>query len=344
MRFDADARPVARRSPAAAASLLLLMAASVSSAAHAQTSRHTLDVMSCNIRFDNGGFFDGFASNAWNAVSGTDRRDLVTQTILTQAPDVFGVQEARANQLNRTGGFNGLNEELPGYSYYGVGQDDGQSAGEFNAIFCDATRFSRLDQGSFWLSETPETPGTSFSQNLNPNYPSRNAGWVRLLDADSGRELVVVNTHWQNTVTEFAAAIEEDRVESGRLIQQRLQAIAPDVPVVVLGDLNATEPSGNYAAANGAAFRALAGDRNSPVPLRTPTARPSRLSIPRASGRSMASTGRSLAPGSITSSAAWTSSPLPHRSIAQASTARSRRTTTRSSQACSSTGRSRAPS
>jgi hypothetical protein len=68
---------------------------------------NSLRVMTYNIRYDN--VEDG--ENQW-----PHRKANVASLIRTRAPDIFGVQEALARQMND------LQTALPNYRYYGVGR------------------------------------------------------------------------------------------------------------------------------------------------------------------------------------------------------------------------------
>jgi endonuclease/exonuclease/phosphatase family metal-dependent hydrolase len=186
-----------------------------------------LKVMSFNIRGD----FDlEKATNspeAWNSLSENHRRDLVIKTIANVDPDIFGVQEAFQHQLAD------LKHGLPGYEFSGVGREDGKHAGEHSAIFYRTDRFGRLNEGTFWLSNSPDVPGSMF-----PGAACvRIASWVILTDKQSGgKELFVLNTHWDHiSITA--------RQHSANLIRERIKSLAGGRPVVVMGDLNDSEDS-----------------------------------------------------------------------------------------------------
>ncbi|CAF3059096.1 unnamed protein product [Rotaria sp. Silwood2] len=100
--------------------------------------------MSYNIRLDL--VQDG--QNQWNL-----RKDRLTSLIRYHKPDLFGVQEALPHQVVN------LKMALPAFDWYGVGRDDGKNRGEFSAVFYRSDRFEILDNGSFWLSETPDIAG-----------------------------------------------------------------------------------------------------------------------------------------------------------------------------------------
>ncbi|QDV76061.1 endonuclease/exonuclease/phosphatase family protein [Botrimarina mediterranea] len=184
-------------------------------------------VMSFNLRGD----FDGGVATdkptGWLSKSGDHRRELALRLASDVDPDLLGVQEAYRNQVQE------LDAALPGHAFVGVGRDDGAEAGEHSCLYYRADRFELVDSGTFWLSETPDKPST---------YPGaacpRVATWAVLRDHNdgepAGRELLVVNTHWDHVSAEA-------RSYSATLIRQRLEELAGDRPAIVMGDLNVTE-------------------------------------------------------------------------------------------------------
>ena len=130
-----------------------------------------------------------------------------------------------------------------------MGRDDGREKGEMAAIFFDETRFEALADGHFWLSETPDLPGSIGWDAALP----RVASWVLLADREAeGRRLFVFNAHFDHQGVRA-------RLESARLVREQIDALDPRVPVLVLGDFNAQ--------AGGRVHRALtsAGDVRRPL-------------------------------------------------------------------------------
>lgn len=204
--------------------------------ARAAAEPDELRVMSFNIRFSQPGRSEEASENNW-ADAKYPRRERAIRVIRESRPDLLGVQEARELQVND------LRKALPDYSFYGIGRDDGKTAGEFSGIFYRKDRFTKKDAGSFWLSATPEKPGTSF-------YPAfdacpRIASWVRLTDDKAHCEFVLLNMHWDHIS-------EEARQKSAALVRERLEKIAKDIPTIVMGDLNSHEDT--------SAFKELTGD------------------------------------------------------------------------------------
>ncbi|TWT46454.1 endonuclease/exonuclease/phosphatase family protein [Botrimarina hoheduenensis] len=185
----------------------------------------TLSAVTFNLRGD---FVEGRVTDqphAWLATDGGHRRDRTVGLVQQLAPDLLGVQEAYANQLVD------LRAALPAYADYGVGRDGpptaDRSAGEHCSIFYRKERFTALDQGTFWLSATPDR----VSQHPEAGC-RRIASWMILVDRLADRELFVLNTHWDHI---SAAA----RQEAAELIRNKLPTLAKDRPAIVMGDLNA---------------------------------------------------------------------------------------------------------
>jgi endonuclease/exonuclease/phosphatase family metal-dependent hydrolase len=158
-------------------------------------------------------------ANAW-----TCRVERVRELIRKHGFDLVGLQEATSNQIDDL-----LSE---GWAYVGVGRDDGKRGGEASCIFYRKDRFEVRATDTFWLSETPEVPG---SKSWEAGCP-RVCTWARLSDRKSGREFFYFNTHLDH-MSEAA------RVNGMALILERLKQIVQGRPVLLTGDLNATPGS-----------------------------------------------------------------------------------------------------
>ena len=178
----------------------------------AQKKQVPVNIITYNIRYNNPG--DGV--NAW-----PNRKDNVKALVKFHDADILCVQEALAEQ------FDALSENT-NFDFVGVGRDDGKRKGEFSAIYFDKTRFTKKDGGTFWLSETPEVPSKGWDAVL-----PRICSWVKLYDKLNKQEFIVFNTHYDHVGVKA-------RIESAKLIKQKIQEIAPKLPVVYTGDLNVT--------------------------------------------------------------------------------------------------------
>jgi endonuclease/exonuclease/phosphatase family metal-dependent hydrolase len=181
--------------------------------------------MTFNLRFDNGGPNSSADVNGW-LLPENPRRERALSVLSEQNPDLVGLQEVLSNQVDD------LVAARADYEFFGVGRDDGVRAGEFAGMLFRRARFERIAGGHFWLSETPEVAGTVF-----PGSGSiRMVSWLRLHDRNVGRSFVWLNTHWDN-------ASAASREQSASLIRERLPALAAASPILLTGDLNATETS-----------------------------------------------------------------------------------------------------
>ena len=195
-------------------------------------------VMTFNIRY--GTAADG--EHAW-----PHRKETVARFIGESELDFIGLQESLADQTR-------FIREQVGDTYAMIVRTrervDGD--GEATPLLYRRDRW-QLDperHGTFWLSRTPEEPG---SKSWDSSLP-RIATWGRFTERATGRVLWVLNTHFDHR---SASA----RHEAARLISRRLGAMVPEgEPVVVFGDLNAVPDS--------PPLRALeAGGGERPIPL-----------------------------------------------------------------------------
>lgn len=184
----------------------------VSTIAFAQKKASPINIITYNIRLNVAS--DGI--NAW-----PNRKDNVKALVKFHDADILCVQEALPEQ------FDALLENS-NFDVVGVGREDGKRKGEFSAVYFDKDRFTKKDGGTFWLSETPNVPSKGWDAALN-----RVCSWVRLYDKSNKKEFLVFNTHYDHVGVKA-------RIESAKLIKQKIQEIAPKLPVVFTGDLNVT--------------------------------------------------------------------------------------------------------
>ena len=158
------------------------------------------------------------------------RKALALARVQAFEPDLLGLQECRDDaqaEFVRLG--------LPDYHFYGVHREGpGDSALEMAPLLFRHSSFRLLETGSFWLSETPEVPG---SMSWGSNYP-RTVSWARLACQDSGLALTYVNTHFDY----HPPAIDGD----ARVLRQWLDQIREVSPLIITGDFNAEKDSSAY--------------------------------------------------------------------------------------------------
>jgi endonuclease/exonuclease/phosphatase family metal-dependent hydrolase len=169
-------------------------------------------VMTYNLRLDT----QNDVVNAW-----PNRKTKVFALIKKQKPAILGVQEALHNQMTD------IKTNLTGYDFVGVGRDDGKTMGEYSAIFYQKKRFRVIESNTFWLSETPEVPG---SKNWDAAI-TRVATWAKLYDKKSRDTIFVINTHFDH-VGKVA------REKSVDIIKSKISVLAGKHPVILTGDFN----------------------------------------------------------------------------------------------------------
>jgi endonuclease/exonuclease/phosphatase family metal-dependent hydrolase len=174
-----------------------------------------LRVMTFNIR--NSRANDG--PNGWQ-----HRREMVAALIRAQRADVVGIQEAFPEQVAD------LRGALPEYGGIGVGRDDGGAEGEHCLILYRTDRLHVKASGTFWFSDTPETPGTTHWG----NRVVRICTWARFIDGQTQAAFSLYNLHIDH---ESQTA----RERSLQLLLERLRQRKDADPILVTGDFNAGE-------------------------------------------------------------------------------------------------------
>lgn len=195
--------------------ILLLFVAVLLSAnvLFAQRAKNEMNVMSFNIRMDT----PNDKENQW-----TYRKNLAANVIKFYDVDIFGAQEVLHHQLTD------LLERLPGYTYVGVGREDGKTKGEYSPIFFKKDRFTVEDSGNFWLAEDMNAIGKKGWDAAC----ERVATWAILKDKVSGKKFFFLNTHLDH-VGKVA------RHEGASLVLEQVKVKGKNLPSIVTGDFNA---------------------------------------------------------------------------------------------------------
>ncbi|NNG50497.1 endonuclease/exonuclease/phosphatase family protein [Sphingomonas sanguinis] len=159
------------------------------------------------------------------------RRPVMVELIRRAAPDVIGTQEL----LQRQG--DDIVASLPGYRWFGRDRRGGH-ADEHMGIFYRTDRLTLIDQGDFWLSDTPEVVG---SQSWGTDLP-RLASWAVFETREAKpHRFLFVDTHLPHRDQDGEA-----RDKAARLILSRLPDLAKGLPLVLAGDMNARPDTAAY--------------------------------------------------------------------------------------------------
>jgi endonuclease/exonuclease/phosphatase family metal-dependent hydrolase len=206
--------------------LLSLRYGSDSATTAAQAADTALTVVTYNIRYANPK--DG--DNVWE-----NRREAMVAYLRGTGADLIGLQEVEPAQRAY------LAEHLTDYAWYGVGRNAEHDQGEGTPIFYKRDRFDVVDRSTFWLSTTPEVAG---SRGWDAALP-RVASWLKLRDRRSGREFLMINTHFDHMGPEA-------RLRSAQLVTLKIGELARSgggrMAVVLTGDFNCRPDSAPYSA------------------------------------------------------------------------------------------------
>jgi endonuclease/exonuclease/phosphatase family metal-dependent hydrolase len=134
----------------------------------------SLKLMTYNIRLD----IESDGENKWS-----NRKEFLTSQIHFYEPDIFGIQEAKPNQVID------IASALPDYNYIGIGRD-GVNQGESSNIYYKKERFQLLENGTFWLSETPDKISKGWDAACN-----RVCTYALFKDLKTKTSFWVFNTH-----------------------------------------------------------------------------------------------------------------------------------------------------
>jgi endonuclease/exonuclease/phosphatase family metal-dependent hydrolase len=156
-------------------------------------------------------------ANAWD-----NRRDIFVETVRRMDPDLMGTQEL----WNSQGQY--IVEKVPQYKWFGISRR-GNQQDEHMGVFYKPGKLTLLDSGNFWLSETPETPGSS---SWNIDYP-RMVTWGLFEIAANKKRFYYYNTHFPHRAQDQAA-----RIECAKIIAARIKSLPEGAPFILTGDFN----------------------------------------------------------------------------------------------------------
>ena len=199
-------------------SMMLIMVCLSGHQAYGQSKKETpFNIITYNIRMNTPS--DG--ENAWPL-----RKEKVAGLLRFHQADIFNVQEALPEQMDDLTGL------MPEFDHVGVGRDDGKREGEHMAIFYKKSRFEKLDDGMFWLNETPDKPGFGWDAACN-----RTCTWIKLKDKITKKSFYILDTHLDHRGMKA-------REEGVKLILARIPEINKEnLPLIFTGDFNLVKES-----------------------------------------------------------------------------------------------------
>lgn len=183
-----------------------------------EKSESSVRILSQNLRCNNDLY--GFVKN---------RALFVSEMLKNYEPDSFGVQEATETWLT-------LLDEALGEKYARVGEprDDAKNT-EYSAVYYRTDKFELLDEGTIWLSKTPEKFG---SKSFFASMP-RICTWATLKNKETGFVYTHVNTH-------LDFLVEYTRSKQSEVLLSKIGELQKAGPLVCTGDFNADERDETY--------------------------------------------------------------------------------------------------
>lgn len=183
-----------------------------------EKSESSVRILSQNLRCNNDLY--GFVKN---------RALFVSEMLKNYEPDSFGVQEATETWLT-------LLDEALGEKYARVGEPrDNAKNTEYSAVYYRTDKFELLDEGTIWLSKTPEKFG---SKSFFASMP-RICTWATLKNKETGFVYTHVNTH-------LDFLVEYTRSKQSEVLLSKIGELQKTGPLVCTGDFNADERDETY--------------------------------------------------------------------------------------------------
>lgn len=183
-----------------------------------QKSENAVRVVSFNLRCNN---------DIYGSVK--NRGKFVSAALENYAPDSFGVQEATKAWLD-------ILDASLGEKYARVGEPrDSAKNTEYSAVYYRTDKYELIDEGTIWLSETPDKFG---SKSYLASMP-RICTWATLKNKESGLVYTHINTH-------LDFLVEYTRSKQADVLLTKIKELKGRGLVVCTGDFNADEKTGTY--------------------------------------------------------------------------------------------------
>lgn len=183
-----------------------------------EKNENAVRVVSFNLRCNDDIY--GFVKN---------RGKFVSAALKAYAPDSFGVQEATVQWLSI------LDTELgKSYERVGLGRDNSKKT-EYSAVYYRKDKFDLIDEGTIWLSETPEKFA---SKSFLASMP-RICTWATLKSKENGEVYTHINTH-------LDFLLEYTRSKQADVLLSKIEELKQRGPLVCTGDFNADEKTETY--------------------------------------------------------------------------------------------------
>lgn len=192
-----------------------------------------IEVLTINVRLSTAN--DG--DDAW-----PKRRDFMMDVVRDRNYDFIGGQEVVINPNDEVNQYKFMSEKLPEYGSLFLSREKTADKGEGTPVFYRKDRWEpdADDQGTYWLSDTPDVPGsiTWAGQSQCPRVVTGALFHEKGKDGKrTGKSLYFYSTHFDH-IGEIA------RQKAANMILDRIKSRKnPDIPAILVGDFNAGEKS-----------------------------------------------------------------------------------------------------
>ena len=171
-----------------------------------------LTVATINIRIDS--MKDSL--NPWE-----QRKQHLFDFVGQQHLDVIGLQEVYPQAMK---------DIHKGLSRYAIVRRKNKEKRADAPILYTKSAYKKIAQGTFWLSEFPDSVGFIGWDGRHPRF----VNWAVLKSRRTGKVFCVANTHLDN-------AGRQAREEGIKLLKERLASLATQYPIILMGDMNSSE-------------------------------------------------------------------------------------------------------
>lgn len=177
-----------------------------------------IQVASYNIRYASPD--DVTTGNGWHK-----RKKPLVDLIHRHHFDIVGTQEGDKSQISE------MSQLMPDFSSISHSYGGKDHLLHTGTIFYKKDKFTLIDSGVFWLSETPDKESIGWDAS-----DSRICQWVKFQERSTFRTFYFFNTHfyWRKHLA---------KEQSGPLLCERIEMIAGDEPIILTGDFNSLDSS-----------------------------------------------------------------------------------------------------
>ena len=215
--------------------------------------RGDLTVISYNVKTENGAAQSG-VSSSWDT-----RVAMLKEFVTKYMPDSIGMQEVTPTWRSY------MDSQIFDSSIYaGVGvarTTDESKALEQCTIYYRKDKYTLVDSGTFWLSDTPDVVGSKYEE---CEYP-RICTYVVLKNKTTGEKYIHMNTHLAHEGGDIGRQL---RAKQIGVMFNKLYELGTDIPVVITGDFNQRKTTSK--GKNDAVYKLMVGLKSFTLPDGTP--------------------------------------------------------------------------